>query len=431
MTEKQKESKQISKTREISVVNSNGAVVESIFDKHNLTTRYVISDKESVSESDSHVLPSGASVYPISPDDLLLKNNIVKLPSKVGSFENLNLLVSDIKRFIHSYVDLSSEFEIIATYYILLTWVYEQFNELPYLRKVGDFGTGKTRFLKVIGSICYKTVFVSGGTSTAALFHIIDKTNGSLVIDEADFNFSDEKAAVAKILNNGNAAGFPILRVSQDSNGKYSPVSYNVFCPKVVASRGNYDDQALESRFITEKVGYCPVRDDIPTTLPDSFEQDALALRNKLLAYRFKYLFKIKKYVIRPKFNLESRINQIFSPLLSVIDDADHRQIVLNVAVKYSQELQNERSQNTEAQVLSILKSLLSDSDYISVKLVTSEFSYQYADFHERKVTSKWIGYILRKKLGLSTYKSNGNYVVNTTGSAKKLNDLYIRYGVS
>jgi hypothetical protein len=58
-------------------------------------------------------------------------------------------------------------FRKIATYYILLTWVYDAFNELPYLRLRGDFGSGKTRALIVIGSLCYKSFFASGASTVS------------------------------------------------------------------------------------------------------------------------------------------------------------------------------------------------------------------------------------------------------------------------
>ena len=35
---------------------------------------------------------------------------------------------------------------------------------------------------------------------------------GTLIVDEGDFRFSDEKAELVKILNNGNGRGFPVLR---------------------------------------------------------------------------------------------------------------------------------------------------------------------------------------------------------------------------
>jgi hypothetical protein len=42
------------------------------------------------------------------------------------------------------------------------------------------------------------------------IFHTLDAFKGTLIIDEADFRFSDERAEIVKILNNGNVQGMPV-----------------------------------------------------------------------------------------------------------------------------------------------------------------------------------------------------------------------------
>lgn len=73
-----------------------------------------------------------------------------------------------------------------------------------------------------------------------------------MVLDEADFRFSDEKAELVKILNNGNVKGFPVLRTSISNKHEYDPRAFNVYGPKIIAMRHSFEDEALESRFITE-----------------------------------------------------------------------------------------------------------------------------------------------------------------------------------
>ena len=71
----------------------------------------------------------------------------------------------------------------------------------------------------------------------------------TLVIDEGDFRLSDEKAEIIKILNNGNARGFPVLRSEVTPQKEYNPTAYAVFGPKLVATRSMFEDRALESRW--------------------------------------------------------------------------------------------------------------------------------------------------------------------------------------
>lgn len=75
----------------------------------------------------------------------MLKHDAVLLPSAATNYGDENALRSELQAFVHRYVDLTETFERIAVEYVLLSWVYDVFNELPYLRLQGDYGTGKTR----------------------------------------------------------------------------------------------------------------------------------------------------------------------------------------------------------------------------------------------------------------------------------------------
>lgn len=413
----------------VSTILSDGRMVETVLDPTTGQTNLAVWKNSKIKIVNKLKDPNGHFLYPISADNTLLKNKLISFPSESVKYDSLEILLFEIQNFIHRYIDLSEEFEKIASYYILLSWVYDRFTEIPYLRKIGDFGSGKTRFLKVLGAICYKGVFASGGTSTAALFHIIDRFQGTLIIDEADFVFSDEKSAVAKILNNGNASGFPILRVSQKNNGQFTPISYTVYCPKIIASRKNYTDQALESRFITETFRPTKFRNDIPITLPDTFDAEALLLRNKLLTYRFKMFNKIEKYIIPADIQLEGRISQIFSPLLSVVFKQEDRKDILTIASHYSNELKNDRSQNIEAQVLCIIKQLQREDRTLSVTNITNEFFFKFSDYYQKKISGKWIGFIIRKKLNLRTIRRQDGYIIEP-GQFKKVKEYFERYGL-
>jgi hypothetical protein len=264
-------------------------------------------------------------LVPFSAGNNLIKHEVVLLPSAPQTFGSEGQLVSEIQRFIHRYVDLSPTFEKVATYYVILTWLYDAFNEVPYLRFRGDYGSGKTRALLTIGSICYKGFFASGASTVSPLFHTLDAFRGTLVFDEADFRFSDERAEIVKILNNGNVRGLPVLRTMVNRQREFNPQAFQVFGPKIIATRGAYDDKALESRFITEEMGSRRLRPDIPINLPDTFQDEARELRNKLLLYRFhrRHEVKLNESLVDPR--LEPRMNQILVSLLSVVADESLR----------------------------------------------------------------------------------------------------------
>ena len=249
----------------------------------------------------------------------LVKNEVVLFPSGPQEYGSEDELLCEIQSFIHRYVDVSPLFEKIASYYVLFSWVYDGFNELPYLRLRGDPGSGKTRFLLTVGSLCYKPIFASGASTVSPLFRIIDAFRGTLIIDEGDFRLSDEKAEIVKILNNGNARGFPVLRSEVSPKREFNPTAYSVFGPKLVATRGFFEDRALESRCLTEAMGQQRLRDDVPINLPPVHKEEALQLRNKLLLFRFRNFNKRKPTEELVGRKIEPRLNQVFAPLCSIV----------------------------------------------------------------------------------------------------------------
>jgi hypothetical protein len=81
------------------------------------------------------------------------------------------------------------------------------------------------------------------------LFRMINDLEGTVVYDEADFEYqTDMRSNFTKIMNSGYSKGFPIHKTEGDNI--YSVKTYNVFGPKIVASRERFKDKALESRFI-------------------------------------------------------------------------------------------------------------------------------------------------------------------------------------
>jgi hypothetical protein len=170
----------------------------------------------------------------------------------------------------------------------------------------------------------------------------------------------------------------------------------------------------------------------VPINLPSSYKEDALHIRNKLLLFRFRNLHKREAAESLVDRTIEPRLNQIFVPLLSIIEDQKAREDLRELARKYNHEMIADRGMEMEAQILEIIRDML-DSPYevtLSTKDITSWFADRYGMEYEKKVTTKWIGTIIRKKLGLKTQKSHGTYKI-PPAEWSKLERLYEKYGVS
>lgn len=416
----------------VSAVLPSGALVEMLYRPDERRTGFAVWEGDRWHVTASIPLDDATRLVPYSAENNLIKNEVVLLPSEPEAYGTEEELVAEIRAFLHRYVDLSPLFEEVAAFYVLLTWVYDRFNEVPYLRFRGDPGTGKTRALLTVGSLCYKPIFASGASTVSPLFRMLDAFRGTLVVDEGDFRVSDERAEVVKILNNGNARGFPVLRSEVSPNGReFNPRAYHVFGPKLVATRGYFEDRALESRFLTEELGDRGLREDIAISLPPEHKTEALRLRNKLLMFRFRNRHKTAVAEGVVDRTIEPRLNQIFAPLLSVIEDRKARDQLRELARQYNRELVTERGMDLEAHILEVIRDLraFQGEGPITIKAVTDWLAERHGAEYERKLTPKWIGGVIRRKLHLGTRKIGGSYVL-LPSEAPKLTRLYEKYGV-
>jgi hypothetical protein len=236
-----------------------------------------------IAEARHYVMDGNLKIVPQQGEELTL--GAVKLPSDMAEYVNTVSLLRDIEIHIQRYLDVSDAFRKFGSYYVLLSWLYDRFNTLPYLRFLGDTGTGKSRGLDVIGGLCYRPTIVSGCITPAPIYRMLRRWGGTMVLDEADLKNSDEYNEVVTILNCGFEKGRPVIRATKDNPDKLQ--FFPVYGPKVFATRRRFKDAALESRCLTEIMSET-TRDDIFPTLTSKFNEEQQVLRNKLLLFRFR-----------------------------------------------------------------------------------------------------------------------------------------------
>ncbi|HWY60492.1 MAG TPA: hypothetical protein VNW15_01190 [Rhizomicrobium sp.] len=376
-------------------------------------------------------IETGEILVPYRATNNLIANECVLLPSLPEEFGFKHELIADIRSFLHRYVDLSPAFEQAAAYYVLLSWVHDAFNELPYLRLRGDYGTGKTRALMILGSLCYKSFFASGAASTSPIFHTLDTFGGTLIYDEADLPLSDARADMVKILNTGNLKGIPVLRTIVNRNKEFNPRAFKVFGPKIVAMRGSFEDRALESRFLTEETATHLMRPDVPIILPPAFRVEALTLRNRLLHFRLCHFFDIKADGTALMDKVEPRVNQIALSLLSLADDPDERSAIQDAFIAQHRNAVSARQESIEGHVLAAILKVFRvlTAPHVTLRDVTDNFNRAHCGEYPRPMSNRWIGQIVRARLMLKTERTNGIYVIPVT-EWPKVQALASRFGL-
>ncbi len=422
------ENKNKKKIRKASLV-SGDKIAETVYDKQKQQTQFVIYKDEGINFLEK-IKQGENEIFPLDARSDIVSKEVVLLPSAPVEYGTEMELIVDIQEFIHKYVDISPAFEQIASYYVLFSWIYDRFSEVPYLRAIGDFGSGKSRFLQTIGSICYRPIFTGGATTTAPIFRILDEIRGTLILDEADLRSSDMTQDIIKILNMGYQKGGTVLRMQ----GKelLEMRAFEVFSPKIIATRETFNDKALESRFLIEEMGRGKLRDDIPRRLSNDFWDKTLELRNKLLMWRFRNYQKELKFDDRPVEGVQPRLQQIIMPLLAVIGSKEVKESLREFIKKYDIELTADRGLSRESDIIFAILKLEHDKEkkQVTVGEIAEQMNQDIFDFEE-KLTPRKIGWYLRAKMQLKSYKTRKGYVLDLLQNRERLDFWKERYGIT
>ncbi len=353
----------------------------------------------------SWVVDADMRVVPLQTEEVTL--GAVKLPSGIAEYGDTFRLLREIEAHIHRYLDVSDSFRKFASYYILLSWLYDRFNTLPYLRFIGDTGCGKSRALDVCGGLCYKATSASGCITPAPIYRMLKRWAGTIILDEADLQNSDEYHEVTKILNCGFERNRPVIRAVKDNpeNLQILPT----YGPKVFATRRRFKDTALEARCLTE-IMQETTREDIPATLNDTFYKEQGELRNKLLLFRFRNYDKVNadnKVILELK-GIEPRLRQISACFASLFAGqpevlTDYQTFITH----HQRELIEQRASTIYGQVVEKLISLIESHtidtfDSLDTTLIPISAGDIAESLNTTNMTPQAIGQIL-KTFGLQT----------------------------
>jgi len=341
-------------------------------------------------------------ILPLDGEEVAL--GAVRLPSGITEYGDTLTLLREVESHIYRYLDVSDSFRKFASYYILLSWLYDRFNTLPYLRFIGDTGCGKSRALDVCGGLCYKATSASGCITPAPIYRMLKRWAGTIILDEADLQNSDEYHEVTKILNCGFERNRPVIRAVKDNpeNLQILPT----YGPKVFATRRRFKDTALEARCLTE-IMQETTRQDIPATLNDAFYKEQGELRNKLLLFRFRNYDRVNadNRVMLELKGIEPRLRQISACFASLFAGqpevlADYQGFITH----HQRELIEQRASSIYGQVVEKLVSLVESHTLDTFdSLDTTLIPISAGDIAEPlQMTPQAIGQIL-KTLGLQT----------------------------
>ena len=181
--------------------------------------------------------------------------SIAKPPELVCGLENsikpnqlTEKLTSLFQRFVY-FED--NDFYTFSVIYVLLTHLYDIFDEIPYIQVSGLKASGKTRLGDVFEGLCFNP-FNSSEISEASLYRAISQNSQvcggvTMIIDEADdLSGSIRRDILLRILRSGYRRNGNVTRCGL--NGTVE--QFSTFCPKIIINEKGIGDPALESRTI-------------------------------------------------------------------------------------------------------------------------------------------------------------------------------------
>jgi hypothetical protein len=334
----------------------SGHLLELVFDPIKIETWFAVRYPDGkVDPHVTEIVIEGHPYAPIWPNSILMKNG-VRMPSEIYDKPlSERELLAITKSHIRKYFDFGNNdfFEEVTPQFVFFSYFADAFMETSYLRALGDYGTGKTRFLKAVGMLCYRPIYVTGGSSAASLYHFLDTYKGTLVLNEADFGMSDEASIIAKILNGGTEKDEGISKMKKTSDGGMEIEMYNVYGPKVIATRKSFDDRAIESRCLTMEMVPMAPRKDIPRNLPANYGDICTEIRNLWTTYRlFHAQERIEIDETNIDFSLEARLSQVTAPLMTIISDPDVKEQIKMFMREYNEREKTSRYATMTARVM-------------------------------------------------------------------------------
>jgi len=356
----------------------------------------------------------------------------LKLPTDIASSPDTASLLAEIKAFIARFVQLDEAIAAdVVSFYVLYTWVADRIPMAPYLHVVGDFASGKTRLLEVLGQLTYRGLTTAGVLTAPVLFRVLHQCGATLLVDEADFDPRDPAwRDIQKIFLVGSTQGAQVLRTDMEAGGEVK--GYDAFGPKVLATRKSLGDAALASRCLDVTMYPGPVDPRIPLILPPAFYTEAQHLRNRLLGWRLRHVRTVQVDPYQRFEGLDPRVNQAAIALLAVSDDPTVRATVLARLREQSAMIQQQRAESLEALVVeAIVKRArwhkgTAHTRGIPLKEIREEIQVQTGE--REMLSAELVRGILTGPLGLRRKRTGGVSRVLVTG--KQLRSLAERYDV-
>lgn len=352
----------------------------------------------------------------------------LRLPNQIMACGDPSETLAQLNGTISKFVDLSEDDCLLVSMFILSSWFPDCMKVTPYLWVVGPLESGKSTLLRLLHCLCRRALII--GDLRGASLYKFSSLHPTLILDEFETDSTRMGSEVRRLLRNGSTRGVPVAR-----NGKL----FEVYGPKVIASRESPLDVALASRAIIIRL--LPTQKNLLPLDEAAEERISSEFQPRLLMYRLQNHSCVKEYRISVQKvqGLNARTRDLAQAMAApLLGEAMLEDQLLEILREYDRESRADLCLEPEWLVVEAVFDLCHEG--IANNRMISEILVGGVCFHINKLlasrgegvrlTARSVGSLL-KSLGIRTRRLGnlGRGLTFTSVAKAKIHELARRFG--
>jgi hypothetical protein len=231
-----------------------------------------------------------------SPMTSNTQNSITEDLTPATGTIDIESLLDNIEVFILKHTVLPRGTSTAITLWCLSTYLINQFRIYPKLIITSpEKRCGKSTLLDLIEAFTFKATITSN-LSTAVIYRLIEETQPTLIMDEADTFVAGSSSDMTGIINSGHAQNRAFVYRCGEKD--FKPMKFSTWAPMVLASIGQLQPTTMDRGIVVQLIRKSE-KETVQRIRVDLFEK-AKHTRQELLKWALDHAEIIKRELVEP-----------------------------------------------------------------------------------------------------------------------------------